>query len=98
MLISRSHTSTNPNSTDRSVAAHPSVHLGMGANLFDGECSFRVWAPNAIGVSVSIWRKEIRSNRNSSNKITSLFLANDLTSQLKIYPIKKVSDANCNRL
>ena len=28
----------------------------MGANLFGDECSFRVWAPNAIAVSVCIWR------------------------------------------
>ena len=58
MLISRSHTSTNPNSTDRSIPVHPSLHLGMGANLFEGGCSFRVWAPNAIAVSVCIWRDE----------------------------------------
>jgi 1,4-alpha-glucan branching enzyme len=39
-------------------SATTSVHPGMGANLFDDECSFRVWAPNAIAVSVCIWRNE----------------------------------------
>jgi 1,4-alpha-glucan branching enzyme len=33
-----------------------SVHFGMGANLVGDECSFRVWAPNAIAVSVYIWQ------------------------------------------
>ncbi len=37
---------------------YPSVHLGMGANLYGHECSFRVWAPNAIAVSVCTWRGE----------------------------------------
>jgi hypothetical protein len=35
-----------------------SVHSGMGANLVGDECSFRVWAPNAIAVSVHIWCDE----------------------------------------
>jgi 1,4-alpha-glucan branching enzyme len=35
-----------------------SIHPGMGANLFEHECSFRVWAPNAVAVSVCIWREE----------------------------------------
>ena len=49
------NTLSNTNSTNRPVV-DPSVHPGMGANLFDDECSFRVWAPNAIAVSVCIWR------------------------------------------
>ncbi len=49
------NTLSNTNLTNRLVVA-PSVHPGMGANLFDDECSFRVWAPNAIAVSVCIWR------------------------------------------
>ena len=36
-------------------SATTSVHPGMGANLVGDECSFRVWAPNAIAVSVCIW-------------------------------------------
>jgi 1,4-alpha-glucan branching enzyme len=44
---------------DRSVSAHlESVHPGMGANLFGDVCSFRVWAPNAIAVSIDIWHNE----------------------------------------
>ena len=35
-----------------------SVHSGMGANLVGDECSFRIWAPNAIAVSVCIWQDE----------------------------------------
>jgi 1,4-alpha-glucan branching enzyme len=35
-----------------------SVHSGMGANLVGDKCSFRVWAPNAISVSVCIWYDE----------------------------------------
>jgi 1,4-alpha-glucan branching enzyme len=35
-----------------------SIHPGMGANLFENECSFRVWTPNAIAVSVCIWHEE----------------------------------------
>ena len=35
-----------------------SVHSGMGANLVGDECSFRVWALNAIAVSVYIWQDE----------------------------------------
>ena len=35
-----------------------SVHPGMGANLVGDKCSFRVWAPNAIAVSVCIWHDE----------------------------------------
>ncbi len=34
----------------------PSFHPGMGANLWDNGCSFRVWAPNAIAVMVQIWQ------------------------------------------
>jgi 1,4-alpha-glucan branching enzyme len=40
------------------VSLHQSVHSGMGANLVGDECSFRVWAPNAIAVSVCIWQDE----------------------------------------
>jgi 1,4-alpha-glucan branching enzyme len=47
-------TLSNANSTDQSTP-HPSIHSGMGANLFGDECSFRVWAPNAIAISVCIW-------------------------------------------
>ena len=37
---------------DRSISAPlASVHLGMGANLVGDECSFRVWAPNAISAT-----------------------------------------------
>jgi 1,4-alpha-glucan branching enzyme len=36
-----------------------SVHPGMGANLVGDDCSFRVWAPNAIAVSVCIWRDKL---------------------------------------
>ena len=44
---------------DRSVSIPlESIHSGMGANLFGDVCSFRVWAPNAIAVSVCIWREE----------------------------------------
>ncbi len=32
-----------------------SAHAGMGANLFGDDCSFRVWAPNAIAVLVVLW-------------------------------------------
>ncbi len=35
-----------------------SIYSGMGANLVGDECSFRVWAPNAIAVSVYIWQDE----------------------------------------
>ncbi len=31
----------------------PSAHAGMGANVFNGATSFRVWAPNAIGVKLA---------------------------------------------
>jgi 1,4-alpha-glucan branching enzyme len=42
-----------------SASAHlESVHPGMGANLVGDVCSFRVWAPNAIAVSVDIWHDE----------------------------------------
>jgi 1,4-alpha-glucan branching enzyme len=40
------------------VSVSQSVHPGMGANLFSDKCSFRVWAPNAIAVSVYIWQDE----------------------------------------
>jgi 1,4-alpha-glucan branching enzyme len=30
----------------------------MGANLVDDDCSFRVWAPNAIAVSVCMWQNK----------------------------------------
>lgn len=33
----------------------PSTHSGMGVNLWDGGGSFRVWAPNAIAVTVQMW-------------------------------------------
>ncbi|MBD1856969.1 MULTISPECIES: hypothetical protein [Leptolyngbya] len=44
--------------SDQSITDHPSIHPGMGANLFGDGCSFRVWAPNEIAVSVCIWRSE----------------------------------------
>lgn len=40
------------------IPVYPSIRPGMGANLFGNECSFRVWAPNAIAVSVCIWRDD----------------------------------------
>jgi 1,4-alpha-glucan branching enzyme len=49
--------SSEINLTDlRLLSNCPSVHPGMGANLFGNECSFRVWAPNAIAVSVDLWQ------------------------------------------
>ena len=39
-------------------AATTIVHPGMGANLVGDECFFRVWAPNAIAVSVCILQDE----------------------------------------
>jgi 1,4-alpha-glucan branching enzyme len=44
--------------SEQSITVNPSIHPGMGANLFDDGCSFRVWAPNAIAVSVRIWHSE----------------------------------------
>jgi 1,4-alpha-glucan branching enzyme len=40
------------------ISVHQSIHPNMGANLFSDGCSFRLWAPNAILVSVCIWHDE----------------------------------------
>ena len=43
--------------TDLQSSGRASHLTGMGANLFGDNCSFRVWAPNAIAVSVELWQE-----------------------------------------
>jgi hypothetical protein len=47
------------------VSVHQSVHPGMGANLAGDECSFRVWAPNAIGDRSNLVRADLKQIDNN---------------------------------
>lgn len=54
-FLSRSSSAEAFAETNCSNKAQSSKRPGMGANLFEGGCSFRVWAPNAKAVSVCVW-------------------------------------------
>ena len=52
---SQSKTLSLSHASSEATCAQPSAFPGMGANLFESGCSFRVWAPNASAVSVRVW-------------------------------------------